>query len=103
MRDHQETHRVWVQESVFVKNSQGIRGALVDVYLFLQMGKLGSDQALRPFAVRAVGLGENDNLVASDSFVDGLFSRHGSSGGCCETRENGPKRPVIYTLEHGTS
>jgi len=77
--------------------------ALLDVDLVLQVGKVGSEEALCLPAVWTVALGEYDDLVGSDGIFDGLFSRHACSrrGG----RENGeelrPNRPTKYAIEHG--
>ena len=55
-------------------------GILLDVDLVLQVGEVGSEEVLRPPAIRAVSLGKDDDLVAGNGIFDGLLSRHGCSG-----------------------
>lgn len=85
----------------------GNRGLNSDVLgdkgLVLQVGEVGSEDVLGPRAVRAVGLGEDDDLVFGNCIFDGLFSGHGCSwrGGCDSGKESA-NGAVIYTVEHST-
>ena len=70
--------------------------------MILQVGEVGSDEVFGRPAIRAVGLGEDDDLVASNGFFDGLFSGHGCSwSGGCDGRKERANGAAIYTLEHG--
>lgn len=73
------------------------------MYLVLQVGELGIEDALRRSAEWAVGLGEDDDFVAGDGIFDGFLNGHGCSGrGGSEAGEEGSDGLVKYTLEHGT-
>jgi len=60
---------------------------LLDVDLVLQIGEFGSEEGLGSPAVWAVGLGENDDLVASNGIVDELFGSHVCRRRGCKTGE----------------
>ena len=69
--------------------------------MVLQVGEVGGDEVLGPSAIRTVGLGEDDDLVAGNGFFDGLFSGHACSwSGRCDGREERANGAAIYTLEH---
>lgn len=74
---------------------------LIDVDLVLQVGEIGSEEALGRLTIWAVGLGENDDFVARDGVFDDLLSRHACYGrGGCDTGEESPNSAAIYTVEH---
>lgn len=69
--------------------------------MILQVGEVGRDEVLGLPAIRAVGLGEDDDLVAGNGFFDGLFSGHACSwSGGCDGREERANGAAIYTVEH---
>lgn len=67
------------------------------MYVVLQVREVGSKNVLCLFAVWAIGLGEDYDLVAGNDIIDGLIDRLGHGcfgGGGCRTGGERPKDSV---------